>query len=224
MPRPNRSPQRRQKLLARVARTFAELGYRRTTTAELAERCGVPENTLFRLWSGKKGMFLASIERVFQESSRTWSELLSTSDSSRSAAQRLLEYEATHHGEHGLYRIVFAGLSETDDAEIRAALRRMYRRFHAFIREELTQHRGGRRRAGDLDPALAAWAILGLGTVANIGRELNLVSGSQRKGLFEQIGEQILGERAGKPNGGRRPAGSRPRVGAGGRGRSEKGV
>src|SRR5262249_56740909 len=37
-PRPDRSHERRTELLPRIAGAFAELGFRRTTTAELAER------------------------------------------------------------------------------------------------------------------------------------------------------------------------------------------
>jgi len=193
MPRPDESAARRERLLPLVARTFVEWGFRRTTTAALAERCGVPENTLFRLWKGKKGMFLASIDLVFQQSREAWERLLETPGRGTSAAERLLEYEASHHGEHGLYRIVFAGLSETDDPDIRAALRAMYRRFHEFITEQLVRHRGRDSDRNHPDPALTAWAILGLGTVANLGRELNLVRGSQRERLFRDIGGMLLG-------------------------------
>ena len=65
MPRPNHSAQRRRELTPIVARTFAELGFRRTTTAELARRCGVRENVLYRLWPDKKAMFIAAIEYVY---------------------------------------------------------------------------------------------------------------------------------------------------------------
>ena len=43
----------------------------------------------------------------------------------------MLTYESEHHGEFGQYRIVFAGLNEVDDPEIRAALREMYKRYNS---------------------------------------------------------------------------------------------
>ena len=49
MARPSQSPEKIKELLPVVARAFAELGYRRTTTADLARRCGVRENVLYRL-------------------------------------------------------------------------------------------------------------------------------------------------------------------------------
>ena len=141
MARPNLSAQRRVELAPVLAKTFAELGYRRTTTAELAARCGVGENVLYRLWADKRAMFVAALEYVYELSESTWAELLESSNGAATAAERILDYEAKHHGELGLYRIVFAGLSETEDPEIAAALRRLYGRFHAFVRRHVEGHR-----------------------------------------------------------------------------------
>src|SRR5262249_27534169 len=119
MPRINQAEERRMQLLPILARTFAELGYRRTTTAELAKRCGVRENILYRLWRDKKAMFVASIEFVYALSADTWRRLLRSEPDPRLAAKRLLQYESQHHGETGLQRLVFTGLGETNDPEIR---------------------------------------------------------------------------------------------------------
>lgn len=196
MPRPNQTAERRAELLPIVAQTFAELGYRRATTAELAERCGVRENILYRLWPDKKTMFIASIDHVYQSSADTWREILATgAGGGKSVAERMLAFEARHHGEFGRYRIVFAGLSETDDPDIRAALRRMYEHFQRLVRKEIEAHRG-KRAAGKLaDAGQAAWGIVGLGTVANITRELGLISDRQREKLFADVGRVLLGGR-----------------------------
>ncbi len=192
MPRPNQSEERRRKLIPEVANAFAELGYRRTTTAELARRCGVQENILYRLWPDKRAMFIASIEYVFELSSRIWRDLVGGQGANSTSAERLLEYESRHHGEFGLYRIIFAGLSETDDAGISDALRRVYRRFLGFIERQVEAHGGGAPRDGTLDPALAAWAFIGLGTVSNIGRELKLLGADVRARLIKEVGGRLL--------------------------------
>lgn len=181
---------RERELLGILARAFAELGYRRATTAELARRCGVQETILYRVWPGKREMFVAAIEHVFAESSRAWETLLRSAPDAGSVAQRILAYEASHHGEHRLYRLVFAGLSECDDPPIRAALRRMYGRFQRFVAEQVAGHRGA--GAGDDDVARTAWAILGLGTVANIANELGLLGARERARLIEQVGGRLL--------------------------------
>lgn len=196
MARPNQSEERRREMIPIVARVFAELGYRRTTTAELARRCGVRENILYRLWADKKAMFIAAIEYVYELSVTIWGRLVAEGDGRESTAARLLHYESTHHGEFGLYRIVFAGLSESDDPEIRAALGDMYRRYHRFIQTQIAAHRGAGEAALGTDAMLAAWAIIGLGTVANIGRELDLLDDDGRKNLLANMGGSILGEPA----------------------------
>jgi hypothetical protein len=91
-----------------------------------------------------------------------------------------------------LYRIVFAGLSETDDPEIRETLQKMYSRFQVFIRKQIQTHRTPYE--GDSCPPadLAAWALIGLGTVANIGRELGLLTDARRKRLIQSVGKHLL--------------------------------
>jgi AcrR family transcriptional regulator len=195
MPPPDLSPARRVEFVPILARVFAELGYRRATTAELAARCGVRENILYRLWPDKRTMFVAALDHVYQASEEIWDELLARADNRVSPAELILDYESTHQGEFGLYRIVFAGLSETDDPDIAEAMRRLYGRFHRFVRKEVKNHRDGAAVQASIDPALVAWAIVGLGTVANIGRELDLLSPGVRKRLIGEVGRSLLGGR-----------------------------
>ncbi|MCH7885330.1 MAG: TetR/AcrR family transcriptional regulator [Planctomycetes bacterium] len=193
MPRPDQSAKRRKRLLPIIAQAFAELGYGRATTAELAQRCKVRENILYRLWPNKKAMFVASIDYVYEQSAATWREILADIDDSADAAGRLLKHEAEHHGESGLHRIILAGLSQTDEPEIRDALRSMYGRFHRFIRAQIVAHRKGEDNGTLPDATASAWAIVGLGNLANISRELGLLTDRGRKRLFSDAGRLLLG-------------------------------
>jgi AcrR family transcriptional regulator len=193
MGRPNLSEARRAELLPAVAATFAEFGYRRTTTAVLAERCGVQETILYRLWADKRTMFTASIEYVAEHSQQIWARELDARSSAKTTAEAVLDYEATHLGEFGLYRILFAGLSETDDPAITASLRKAYASFHTFLRERIREHRRSHDARGLPSADLAAWAMLGLGTAVNLGRELDLLTARQRAELLRTVGRQLLG-------------------------------
>jgi len=189
----DRSNERRAELLPIIAGTFAELGYRRTTTAELAFRCGVQETTLYRLWADKKTMFLAAIGHVFDISKKIWAEKTSTAGAA-SPAEQVMAYEAEHHGELGLYRILFAGLNEFDDPEIREALRTSYRSFQSWIEERILEHRQ-RAPSADLYPVEAgdaAWAAVALGTIINIGRDLDLLNSEDRAHLLDRVGRLLL--------------------------------
>lgn len=192
MSRPSQVEKNRRRLLPVVARAFAELGYRRATTAELARRCMVRENILYRLWPNKKAMFVASIDYVYDQALATWQEILSASDGKGEAAMRLLKYEAEHYGESGLQRIIFAGLSETDEPEIREALRTMYSRFFRFICGQVASFRKSRNENELLDEAVSAWAIIGLGNLANLSRQLGLLSDQMRRKMFAEAGRVLL--------------------------------
>lgn len=192
MPRPNRSAEKRTALLPILAEAFAEMGYRKATTAELARRCGVQETILYRLWEDKKAIFLASIDHVFERSLAIWDALLEAGDERETGAERILGHEATHHGEFGLYRVLFTGLDEVDDDEVRRHLRATYRRFHRYVRDRIVEHRAVRGIRAGLDPDAAAWAVLGLGTISSIGREVGLLSSTARRTLLSEVGRALL--------------------------------
>jgi len=189
MPRPSRLNEQRAELLPILAAAFGDLGFRRATTAELARRCGVRENILYRHWADKVAMFVAAIEYVSDLAIDTWRGAVNKDDGT-TEVERILAYEADHLGEFGNYRIIFSALGETDQPDIRNSLRRMYRRFHAVLREQLVAARGGRQREPEDD--LATWAIIGLGTVATIGRELGLVSKAAQRRLVQEVGHSLI--------------------------------
>jgi AcrR family transcriptional regulator len=192
MPRPSHATERRKHLLPVIAHAFAELGYHRATTAELARRCDVRENILYRLWRDKKAMFVASIDYVYEQAVENWREVLAEPGEGDHAAVRLLRHEAEHYGESGLHRIILAGLSESDEPEIREALRSMYGRFHRFIREQIAAFRSGDSSSAVPDESVSAWAIVGLGSVSNISRELGLLTDHGRKRLLGDAGWLLL--------------------------------
>lgn len=191
MARPNQSDQRRAELVPVIAQAFADLGYRRATTAALAERCGLRENQLYRLWPNKKAMFLASIDYLYEYTAKIWRDLLAR-DGDSSPAERILNWEGEHRGETGLHRITFAGLNEADDPEVREALRRMYKKFHSFIVGQVKAHRDEAGAGDDPDAALTAWAVIGLGMMTNITYELGLLNSKAQGRLFKDVGTMLL--------------------------------
>ena len=190
MPRPSQTDEQRKKLLPIVCQTFSELGYRRTTTAELAQRCEVRENILYRLWPDKKAMFLAAIDDIFQSRAEKWEQILVDLPSPDLRVERLVAYEAQHQGEFGFYRVVFTALAETDDDEMRAALTRMYRQFHKLVSRQIQTEQ--ERDSDRLPVSDAAWALIGLATISNIIVELNLLGPRQRKQMFAAVAESLV--------------------------------
>lgn len=192
MARPKKTEEQSRKLLPIVCQVFSELGYRRTTTAELAQRCEVRENILYRLWPDKKAMFLAAIDDIFRSRAEKWNEILADRPGPANAVERIIEYESHHQGESGFYRIVFTALTEADDDDIRVALVGMYKRFHQLVcRQIQTGHGSGDLESG-LPTEMAAWGLLGLATIANIIRELKLLPPRQRERMFAAVAKCLV--------------------------------
>ena len=192
VPRPSRIDEQRKQLLPIVCQVFSELGYRGTTTAELAARCQVRENILYRLWRDKKAMFLAAIDDIFERRAQRWKEILSEDQSAEQAAEAMIAYEARHQGEFGFYRVVFAALVEAGDSDIHEAITRMYQRFQKSLRTLVKTNREGATRPAGLSADTTAWAIIGLATVSNIARELDLLSRQQREDMFARAAKHLI--------------------------------
>ncbi|MCA8952390.1 MAG: hypothetical protein KDE27_22965, partial [Planctomycetes bacterium] len=62
-----------------------------------------------------------------------------------------------------------------------------------LIAEQVAAHRGGGAAAGLPSPEWTAWALIGLGTASNLGRELGLPGTQPRQQMFAAIGGQLLG-------------------------------
>jgi len=187
---------KRKAFLPVVTRCFIERGYRAATTAELAERCGVRENVLYRVWPNKRGIFLDVIEHVHEWTLREW-ERISRDDRRRGStrAERLVHFEAADHGQAGHHRIIFAALNE-DDPQIRAALRRLYAALHAYLSDAIAEHRATHPERPVPSAEQLAWAVIGVGAVMDIQRELSAARAPARSNLMLSIGSALLGGRA----------------------------
>jgi AcrR family transcriptional regulator len=152
----------------------------------------VRENILYRLWRDKKAMFLAAIDDIFQSRAERWEEILAERSAPRQAAEAMVAYEAKHQGEYGFYRVVFTALVEADDPEIREAITAMYRRFHERIRKLIETNREGGKSPVGLSADATAWAMIGLATVSNIIRELELLRPRQRKDMFTRTAKYLV--------------------------------
>ncbi len=177
------------KYIAGISEQFVLTGYRGTTTALLARRLGVRENVLYRVWPSKRAMFVASIHYIHEVTSASWRDYLADRPAETDPAEWLLAHQAANHGQMRLYRIIFAGILE-DDPEIHATLRQVYGEFHQTIKEILASRPNA--SSSSLDPETAAWAIMGLGAIVDIQRELELSSGENRRSLFSMGGNFLI--------------------------------
>ena len=198
---PSDADRRRDALLPRLAEAFAAEGYDRTTTAALARAAGLRENQLYRLWPSKKAMFLDCLRFIRERDIAAWTDILDRhAGRPAEAIRHLLREEGRTRGHSGIHRITFAGLSRCDDPEIRDALRGLYLGLHRFITDTVAAHAAEADPDPDpdseaddpLSPALAAWALIALGTFSNIGHELELFGRPTLKRLLADAGGRLL--------------------------------
>src|SRR5215218_2503900 len=64
--------ERRTEILAVAREEFARHGFKATSTESIAERAGISQPYLFRLFGTKKELFLAAIEGCWQETLETF--------------------------------------------------------------------------------------------------------------------------------------------------------
>lgn len=192
MPRPPKSEDRRPELLPVLAAAFGELGYRRATTAELAERCQIQENILYRLWPDKKSIFIAALDYLFQRRMDKWKKELDKASSTKSRTGRLVELTSKDLGENGLYRVIFAALNETDDIEIKLVMQRLYQRYHAILEAELAAHRKLSDTSTLTQCGDSAWALISLVSFMNIAIDLELMEANERKRFFSAMAFKLI--------------------------------
>jgi len=150
-PRPYRSELRREqaagtreRILAAAAECFAELGYAKTTMAEIARRAGVSVETVHK--NGPKGSLLqgafefssAGIEgqQQFLESNLA-SDVLSTSDAREALRRTVAVTHRLNSGSVGVWR-AYAAAADTDP-EIAARWRTMQLAIHAAAADVIDQ-------------------------------------------------------------------------------------
>lgn len=188
--------QRRADLLPVLARVFADHGYAGTTTAKLAAASDLRENQLYRLWPSKKAMFLAVLADIAEQQTRWWEHHFDDPKhraDPAAAARSILDDEGKSRGSTGLHRLIFAGLSEAHDPDIRDALAAMYARLHAYIQRVVKQQKHNDPNACLASPALCAWSLIALGSFANVARELDLFPVATQRRLFNQLGAALAG-------------------------------
>src|SRR6185436_10933202 len=134
-----RSADRRRQLLQVAADLFARLGYRGTTTSELAKAAGITEPILYRHFDNKLNLFVTLVDEVGRDVISDWQQKLDGVDDPRKRLEILLGGNpSTHEKGRSVYRVIFQAMTEVEsDPEIVKALRKHISKAHKFIKDEL---------------------------------------------------------------------------------------
>jgi TetR/AcrR family transcriptional regulator len=157
--------ERRAALLDCACRLFSAGSYRGTTTAEIARAAGVTEPILYRHFPSKRALYLACLEESWLRLRELWARAVADETEPR----EWLPAMARLHRESGELRgatstLWIQALTEaTEDADIRAYLRRHIGEVHAFVSDvhRQAQQAGGLRP--EIDPSAEAWLFISIG-------------------------------------------------------------
>ncbi|QOD94515.1 MULTISPECIES: TetR/AcrR family transcriptional regulator [Microcella] len=157
-PRTARGERTRRAILDAAEHVFAELGYAESSIVRITERAGVGQGTFYLYFDSKLQVFEELVDDLNRRVRHAMTEH-ATDDMSRIERERegfrgFFRFTAEHPA---LYRIV----REAEFVSPRS-LRLHYSRIVDGYIEGLTAARE-RGEVGDIDPTVAAWALMGVG-------------------------------------------------------------
>ncbi len=157
-PRTKRGEQTKAKLLAAAEAVFAEQGYQAASISRITDRARVAQGTFYLYFSSKLDLFEQLVDdlnrRVRKAMSDGAARGADRAEAEREGFREFFAFTAEHPA---LYRVV-------REAEYVApgAMRRHYERIVEGYRDGLTRAKAA-GEIGDVDPEVAAWALMGVG-------------------------------------------------------------
>jgi AcrR family transcriptional regulator len=174
--------QRKAAVVETACRVFSKRSYHGSTTAEIARETGVTEPVLYRHFSSKRELYLACLDRVWEQVRTLWEETLEHEDDPkdwlRAIGRAYLEARAAA-------RIVLVDLwiqaltEAADDPEIRRALRRQVREVHEFVADVIRRSQEAGGIVADRDADAEAWIFISLGLLSTIDHRLGSLVGDE---------------------------------------------
>jgi AcrR family transcriptional regulator len=155
---------RREQLLDCAASLFAQHGYARATTSQLARAAGVTEPIIYRHFDSKRDLFVALIERTGEDTLREWEADLADATDPAERLRRLVDDNPmVKPGGRSAYRVILQAITEVDDPEIHAALRQHTKKLHEFVTKEVERAQKAHKVMRRVSPELIAWILIDLG-------------------------------------------------------------
>lgn len=160
---------RRRQIIESARGVFASQSYARVGTADLAKAAGISEPALYRHFSGKKDLFLATIRATGPRLLKIWEEISCDYDDPIETLWAIGVYYYDHLESHSAnMKLQFRALSEADDREIREALRDNFEAFVEFVADTLEEGKARGVVRAEVDTRLIAWQFLGIGMTLDL--------------------------------------------------------
>jgi len=157
-PRTARGEETRRRLLQAAERVFSESGYHEASVSRITDRAGVGQGTFYLYFDSKLDLFNELVadlnHRVRQAMSEGAARATSRLEAEREGFAAFFRFTAEHPA---LYRIVREAELVSPDA-LRLHYTRIVEGYIDGLRDAADDG-----EIGDIDPTVAAWALMGIG-------------------------------------------------------------
>lgn len=127
--------ERREEIITAASSAFADTGLDGTSTELIAEMVGISQPYLFRLFGTKKHLFLAAVERCFEQTLAGFRHAVAQEDQALSVADRIgLAYFQMVHDRSKL-RMQMQAYASSDDADVKATVQRGFAALTGYVQQ-----------------------------------------------------------------------------------------
>ncbi|MGG1313690.1 TetR/AcrR family transcriptional regulator [Cohnella laeviribosi] len=163
-PKEEESKSRKDQILEAAAALFAEYGYYKTTTADVAKAVGVTQPYVFHFFKSKEALYLAVLEQASQRILHAFSTVEAPPERLPEAmGMAFAELLKHHRNEILLVMLAFA----TPEKAVREYARKGFDHVYERVKERLEQ-------AGVPNPGVRASEFIGQGLTIALAETLNL--------------------------------------------------
>jgi AcrR family transcriptional regulator len=170
-PRARRLPaaKRRRQIIESARGVFASQSFAKVGTADLAKAAGISEPALYRHFSSKKELFVATIRATGPRLLEVWEEIACDYEDPLETLWAIGVYYYDHLESHAAnMKLQFRALSEADDPEIQQALHDNFEAFVDFVADTLEEGKARGIVRKEVDSRIIAWQFLGIGMTLDL--------------------------------------------------------
>jgi len=172
--------ERREAILEVALHEFAAAGFHGTSTETIAERAGISQPYLFRLFGTKKELFVASVRRCFRETLETF-QRAAEGLRGQEALEAMGEAYMALVTDQSRLRLQMQAYAECDDPEVRGVVQEGFGDIYSWV-----------ERVSGLEPAaVSAWFAHGM--LLNVIASMDLLQSEEgwAKRLIEACKEPV---------------------------------
>lgn len=158
------SVNRREQILEAAVVVFAEHGYFKATTAQVAEKVGISQPYIFKLFKNKEELFVAALDRAFERTIRTFTDVKASGDELLQESIRVYEQMMETHPSEIILQVQALGIR---DEAIRRSMQTGMQRVTSLMESKFTA-------AGIAHPEVEVSTFMANGMLCHIAMALEM--------------------------------------------------